>query len=115
MKAKFLLPIVAMTALSTLAYAAPPPDPQVEAGRRVALKACSGCHAIDRGRSDATNAPPFRTLYKRMKVDDLPLRFEDGMMMGHGEMPIVRLGADEVAELTAYLKSLGPMGSRPRD
>ena len=78
----------------------------------MALKACSGCHAIDRGRSDATNAPPFRTLYKRMKADDLPLRFEDGMMMGHGEMPIVRLGADEVAALTAYLKSLGPMGSR---
>lgn len=93
--------------------AATPPDPQVEAGRRVAEKACSMCHAIDRGRSEATNAPPFRSLYKRMNVGDLPSRFQDGMMMGHGEMPIVRLGADEIAALTAYLRSLGPMGSRP--
>jgi mono/diheme cytochrome c family protein len=104
------LAVLAVTAGAALA--APTVDPNVEAGRRVALKACGGCHAIDKGKSAATNAPPFRSLYKRMNIDSLPLRFQDGMMLGHGEMPMVRLSADEVATLTAYLKSLGPMGSR---
>ena len=113
MKSRFILLMLGPTLAANLAFAATSPDPEVEAGRRVALKACSNCHAIDKGGSDATKAPPFRTLYMRMNVDDLPLRFEDGMMMGHGEMPIIRLGANDVAALTAYLKSLGPLGSRP--
>jgi mono/diheme cytochrome c family protein len=106
------LALIAVAFTAGAVLAAPQVDPNVEAGRRVALKACGGCHAIDRGKSAATNAPPFRSLYKRMNVDSLPLRFQDGMMLGHGEMPMVRLSADEVAALTAYLKSLGPMGSR---
>lgn len=109
---KIATPLLVAACLGFAGMAVAAPNPQVEQGRRIALRACGGCHAIDRGKSDATNAPPFRTLYKRMNPADLPLRFEDGMMMGHGEMPIVRLGADEVAALTEYLKSLGPMGSR---
>lgn len=88
-------------------------DSSIEAGRRVALRACANCHAIDEGKSPATNAPPFRTFYRRFDIDSLPNQFKDGMMAGHSEMPIVRLDAAEVAALTAYIKGLGPMGSRP--
>lgn len=109
---KTALALIGLVSLALAGAAQAAPDPQVEAGRKVALNACSGCHAIDKGKSPADKAPPFRSLYKRMDVDDLSLRFQDGMMLSHNQMPIVRLGADEVAVLTAYLKSLGPTGRR---
>jgi len=105
---------IGLSILALAGHASAGPNPQVEEGRRVALNACSGCHAIDRGKSPAEKAPPFRTLYTRMRVADLPGRFQDGMMLSHNQMPIVRLGADQVIALTEYLESLGPMGARPQ-
>jgi mono/diheme cytochrome c family protein len=91
---------------ATAAIAAPSAD--VAAGRKVALRACGGCHAVDRGDSPQSGAPPFRLLYRRLDVADLPSRFQDGMMASHSRMPVVRLDAAEVAFITAYLQTLQP-------
>jgi cytochrome c len=95
------------TALALVAGASQAaPSPEIAAGRKIALRACGGCHAVDRGDSPLPGAPQFRSLGQRMSIDDLPSRFQDGMMASHSRMPVVRLGADEVVVLTAYLKSV---------
>jgi mono/diheme cytochrome c family protein len=103
-----LILLAATLVVAAAGEAAAAPSPDVVAGRKVALKACGGCHAVDRGDSPQPGAPQFRYLNKRMDVSDLPNRFQDGIMASHSRMPIVRLDAMEVAQLTAYLKSISP-------
>lgn len=99
-------------ALAAAAIAAPvlAASPEVDAGRKVAQRACAGCHDIDGdGPSPHADAPPFKRLYGRVDVESLHLKFEDGMMIGHSRMPIARIDADDVVTLTAFLRSLQPM------
>jgi mono/diheme cytochrome c family protein len=98
-----ILAMIAMAAVGGLANAAPS---QVDEGRKIALRACGGCHVVDRGPSPQPGAVPFRSLSDRMDVETLPSRFGDGMMASHSRMPMVRLDAAEVAAVTAYLKSI---------
>ena len=89
------------------ASAAEPAD--VAAGRRLALRACGQCHATGpSGESAVADAPPFRRLNERIDIDSLPSRFKDGVMVSHSRMPMVLLDADELVQLTAYLKTLAP-------
>lgn len=112
--------ILALLASSALAGAAMADPASAEGGRQVALRACAGCHAVEgRGDSPREDAPPFRKLYQRIDAANFGLVFQDGMMTSHSKMPIARLGADEVAALTAYLETLrpvqGPGSQRPND
>lgn len=91
----------------------------IVAGQRLAQRHCGSCHAVAKGASPLDDAPPFRTLHKRYRAGGLaellregmlqPLRTpEEGSPRRHPRMPMAVLGEDEVAELTAYLKSLEP-------
>jgi cytochrome c len=100
--------LLAATLMLVAAGVAGAASPDVTAGRKVALRVCGGCHAVDHGESPLPGAPQFRSLHRQMDVADLPARFQDGIMASHSRMPMVRLGADEVAAITAYLTSINP-------
>lgn len=93
--------------LASAALAAEPPT--AEAGRKVALRACAGCHEVEGyGASPREDAPNFRKLYQRVDEARLSDMFQDGMMVGHSKMPVAYMSADEVAALSAYLETLRP-------
>ncbi len=86
--------------------------PEVSAGRRLAQRACGECHAIaETGASPLSDAPPFRLLYQRFDVANLPLALDEGMLVGHPRMPTTRLDDDEIVYLTAFLKSFITAGT----
>ena len=92
----------------------------VIAGEHVAQRNCAGCHAVGGdGPSPLSDAPPFRDIHTRYRVGGLGRLLQEGMLAPttppeegsptrHPRMPMASLGADEIAELTAYLKSLEP-------
>jgi mono/diheme cytochrome c family protein len=94
------------------------------AGRRIAQRDCGGCHAVGEGPSPNPASPPFRDLHLRYSPGELRRALEGGMLAGapreleegatpmHPLMPRVRLDADELAHLTAYLESLEPARGR---
>lgn len=101
-------PAAAAEPASTLVY-----------GQRIAQRSCGGCHAVADGASPMADAPPFRLLHRRYPAGGLAQLLEEGMLppdrpleegaaRTHPRMPTVALGSDEVAALTAYLRSLEP-------
>ena len=109
-----------VTAASTLpTAAAEPPSATLAYGRRIADRACGGCHATGDGASPLTDAPPFRTLHRRYPAGGLAQLLDEGMLPpttmqeegsrpSHPRMPVATLDPDEVSALTAYLRSLEP-------
>lgn len=81
----------------------------IAAGRALARENCAECHAISEGRkSRRKEAPPFNTLWKRYKIDDLQEAFAEGVAVGHRglDMPEFTFQPDEADALIAYIKSL---------
>ena len=96
-----------------------PADATLVYGQRIAQSNCGGCHAVADGASPMADAPPFRTLHRRYPAGGLAQLLEEGMLppdrpleegsqQTHPRMPTAALGSDEVAALTAYLRSLEP-------
>jgi mono/diheme cytochrome c family protein len=76
-------------------------------GQRIAQRNCSQCHSIGpTGESSNAKAPPFRTLYKRYPGGALEEAFGNGLLTRHPAMPEIRLLPGEIADVTAYVKSL---------
>jgi mono/diheme cytochrome c family protein len=70
---------------------------------------CARCHAVERvGASPLAIAPPFRELHRRYPVEDLAEAFAEGITTGHPSMPEYRLAPDQIEDVLAYLRSLGP-------
>lgn len=118
---------LALTACANAPEAAPAPRaavspdlaPDLAYGQRIAARSCGGCHAVAEGASAEGGAPPFRDLYRRYPPGGLAQLLEEGMLPSdrppeegarpmHPRMPTVSLDVDEVAALTAYLRSLDP-------
>ena len=111
----------AMLFAAPAAFARRPAD--VVAGENLARHNCGGCHAIGRGPSPFSDAPPFRTLWRRYPPGGLDRILEEGMLAPtdvqeegrrdvHPRMPMRVLGEDEVDEVKAYLRSLDPRERR---
>jgi mono/diheme cytochrome c family protein len=67
---------------------------------------CARCHAIDKiGASPLAIAPPFRTLHLKYPVANLQRPLAQGI---HPVMPLFRLEPNQIDDLMAYLKTLGP-------
>lgn len=114
---------LALTACASAPEAAPVPStaasPDLAYGQRIAARSCGGCHAVAEGASPEGGAPPFRELYRRYPPGGLAQLLGEGMLPSdrppeegarpmHPRMPTVSLDVDEVAALTAYLRSLDP-------
>ena len=68
---------------------------------------CARCHAIGRsGASPHPEAPPFRTLSRRFKIEGLAEALAEGIFTGHPDMPEFVFEPDEVGAIIEYLKSI---------
>lgn len=118
----FALAVAALAALSTpgLSPRAQTPPPvaasPVEAGRIIAERDCSSCHAVGReGDSPLEGAPRWRDLHNRFDVADLGEALAEGITVGHEAMPANPYDPADVQALIAYLKSLeAPEGALPK-
>ncbi|MBI1406763.1 MAG: cytochrome c [Caulobacter sp.] len=82
---------------------------QLELGKAIAIRDCSSCHAIGSfGDSPLREAPRFRDLYRQFEIEDLSEALAEGIVVGHGPMPVWVYEPEEVAALVGYLKSLEP-------
>jgi mono/diheme cytochrome c family protein len=67
---------------------------------------CAQCHAIDKGSASApATARPLYALQIRYPVADLQRPLAEGI---HPTMPAFRLTSGQLADVMAYLKTLGP-------
>jgi mono/diheme cytochrome c family protein len=92
----------------TAPQSAAAPSAAVERGLVLANRECSRCHALgDVGDSRNMTAPPFRVLRLRHTSLSLERRLEEISKGGHYEMPPLKLQANEVSDLAAYLETVG--------
>ena len=80
-------------------------------GLMLAKRNCAACHAIGaKGASTHADAPPFRTLHMRYPAEALDEAFRRGLLFRHPSMPQFRFLPGEIADLTAYMRSLRARG-----
>lgn len=81
-------------------------DPAKE-GRRIAVRMCSGCHAIgSAGRSPHPGAPLFRRLGEIADLDTIRERLRQGLFSGHRDMPEFRMSRQDARALQIYLRNI---------
>jgi len=79
----------------------------VKRGEAILAKDCSRCHAIaSTGESRHPQAPPFRTLGKRYRIEFLEEALGEGIISGHPDMPEFEFAPADVGAIVAYLKSI---------
>lgn len=93
----------------------PPADmtTSVIRGEMSVRRRCAACHAVSTDdASPFAAAPPLREIASRYPVENLEEALAEGIYVGHrGPMPPFALESDEIADITAYLRSL--QTSRP--
>jgi mono/diheme cytochrome c family protein len=84
-------------------------SPAAQRGLTFVRVHCAQCHAIDKvSPSPLVVAPPFRSLHLKYPVESLRQPLSEGISASHPSMPQFRLEPDQVADLLAYLETLGP-------
>lgn len=81
----------------------------VAMGEAIAEENCGRCHAI--GQSDVSphkDAPPFRAVATRYRLEDLAESLAEGIVTGHPDMPVISLREEEIDSFLTYLGSLIP-------
>ena len=68
---------------------------------------CARCHAVGRaGTSPHPEAPPFRTLSRRYKIEGLAEALAEGLSTGHPDMPEFVFAPEDVGPIIKYLQSI---------
>lgn len=68
---------------------------------------CARCHAVGRsGTSPHPEAPPFRTLSRRYKIEGLAEALAEGLSTGHPDMPEFVFAPEDVGAIIEYLQSI---------
>ena len=84
---------------------------QAQAGRGIAERFCSRCHAIGpEGASPHQDAPPFAQIVAKGNVENLEEALGEGIVVGHPDMPQFQFSPQNVGALVAYLRSLSGKG-----
>lgn len=84
-------------------------------GAVLAETRCAACHATGpTGASPMTGAPPFRGLAQRYPVANLQEALAEGLVTAHPAMPEITLEEKDIADLIAYLDSVGAAESHQR-
>jgi mono/diheme cytochrome c family protein len=82
-------------------------------GAAFAAKECASCHAITAdGVSPRSDAPPFGEVAKKYADYRLDWELEAIASVGHYAMPAKAMTAIQIADVTAYLRTLH---EKPRD
>jgi mono/diheme cytochrome c family protein len=80
---------------------------QERRGQVLLVRLCAPCHAIARtGASPMPDAPAFRTLSRRYKIEALEEALAEGLISGHPEMPEFHFSGEEVGAIVAYLNAI---------
>ena len=83
------------------AYAA---SGNAEAGRQLATRSCSSCHAIEAATRVTDGAPPFSAIAKTNK--ERPAWIRGWLMSPHPPMPSISLSRQQIDDIVAYLGTL---------
>ena len=76
-------------------------------GKRLVVKNCSRCHAVDLyDESVHPAAPAFRDLSRRYPINSLEATFAERIETGHRDMPIFRASKDQLLDMIAYIETL---------
>jgi cytochrome c len=81
--------------------------PPARRGEALLTANCARCHAVGRsGASAHPEAPPFRTLSRKYKIEGLAEALAEGIFTGHPDMPEFIFEPDEVGAIIDYLQSI---------
>src|SRR6516162_9418374 len=76
-------------------------------GELLLTRNCARCHAVGRtGTSPHPEAPPFRTLSRKYKIEGLAEALAEGLSTGHPDMPEFVFAAEDVGAIIDYLQSI---------
>jgi cytochrome c len=101
---KRLPKIVALLVVLAAACSALAQDP-VSHGQALVAEFCGRCHAVGtKGKSRHPDAPPFRTLGRKIDLDEFPRVLERGISTGHPDMPEFKFSTDDARAVRAYLR-----------
>ncbi|HDZ74811.1 MAG TPA: cytochrome c [Aurantimonas coralicida] len=79
----------------------------VDRGKALAVRNCSGCHAVElEGESPNPKAPPFRTLSERFPIDALEETFIGTIDTGHPGMPVFVATQEQIDDIIAYIATV---------
>jgi cytochrome c len=101
--------VLTVLLLTPYAVLAAPKAQALKNGEMLARENCAPCHATaEKGESPNAKAPPFRTLSKRYKLEDLEESLAEGITIGHSNanMPHFIFEPEDIGDLIAYLKKL---------
>ena len=108
-KAGFVYLALSFLLLAPFELLAAPKAQALKNGEMLARENCASCHATaEKGDSPNAKAPPFRTLAKRYKLEDLEESLAEGITIGHSSanMPHFIFEPEDIGDLIAYLKKL---------
>ena len=101
MRTTMLIALTIILGYSGLAHAA---SGNAEAGRQLATRSCSSCHAIDAAKTATDNAPPFAAVAKTNK--ERPAWIRGWLTQPHPPMPNISLSRQQIDDIIAYLGTL---------
>jgi mono/diheme cytochrome c family protein len=82
-------------------------SPAAQRGLTFARLHCAQCHSLDTmSESPLKVAPPFRELHLKYPVENLRRPLSEGIIANHPTMPQLRLDADQINDVIAFMKSL---------
>lgn len=111
MKTSFIAVVVPALVWAAVSVGAAPAFAagSVQRGKIIAETNCGGCHALGTtGDSPNPKSPPFRTLSKKFKLENLEESLAEGITVGHQgmEMPEFQFDPPQIDDFIAYLKSV---------
>ena len=100
--------LVGLAAVSLVASAlAQESAAPVARGESLLMANCARCHAVGRtGESTHPDAPAFRTLSRKYRIEGLAEALAEGLSTGHPDMPEFVFEPDEVGAIIDYLQSI---------
>jgi cytochrome c len=91
--------------LATLTTSAALAQDPVSHGQVLVAEFCGRCHAVGtKGKSRHPGAPPFRTLGRKIDLDEFPRALERGISTGHPDMPDFKFSQEDARAVRAYLR-----------
>ena len=79
---------------------------QIDEGRGVASAVCANCHGLDQQDALRADTPALRYVLNNYDADTLHDNFEEGLKVGHPDMPQFHFGPLGADVLLTYLKSI---------
>ena len=102
-----LTPRTALLMLLAAPVFAQKATPPAGRGELLLTRNCARCHAVGRtGTSPHPEAPPFRTLSRKYKIEGLAEALAEGLSTGHPDMPEFVFAAEDVGAIIDYLQSI---------